>query len=133
MIDDLYDALSFFNLNIDLFSPECAVSVGYWGKWILRLLIPEIFLGLAIFLWIMLFIADILVSALAPYISPLQYFLNPQRRIFDRTALTSRFIYAGVQFLDFAYSLFVLCGNLFVFQFCSYFRGVCQQADLGSI
>jgi len=41
----MFDVLSFTNFNIDLFSPECAISSSYWSKWVLKMMFPVIAVG----------------------------------------------------------------------------------------
>lgn len=45
MVLSVFSALSFFNFNIELFSPECSVGFSYWTKWYLRLLSPLFFIS----------------------------------------------------------------------------------------
>jgi len=40
----LYATLSFFNLNIELASPDCALPMSFWSKWFLKLSVPFLFL-----------------------------------------------------------------------------------------
>jgi len=35
-----FDAASFTNLNIELFSPECSVTLTYWSKWVFKMMVP---------------------------------------------------------------------------------------------
>jgi hypothetical protein len=50
-IQDLYDSLSFFNLNLELLAPECwgAVAVDYKGKWFSIEAIPLVLILLSLF------------------------------------------------------------------------------------
>eukprot|EP00163_Fabomonas_tropica_P026962 TRINITY_DN5095_c0_g1_i1.p1 TRINITY_DN5095_c0_g1~~TRINITY_DN5095_c0_g1_i1.p1 ORF type:complete len:1164 (-),score=236.20 TRINITY_DN5095_c0_g1_i1:101-3592(-) len=44
-LDVLYNLISLFNLNIDLFAFECTFQVGAMGKWAMALMIPVLFVA----------------------------------------------------------------------------------------